>query len=232
MLSIVPPGACPYSPMPKIARIVTNCPSEPGCRNATRKPSSVWFFKRSISSCLNVGCMTTSARMRKAGSALSDMTTIVACEASQCAPESIEPPSDSIALAICGALMVSVPMIKSEPVIVATPASWSGSTSAPFRTTISAARIGRPGRSTTTTRSPFSNFISLACEKVTSCGEEGAGAVSTPPMANAERKTALHRMTKKPEAIGDLITTFSPLPPCPGLSPPAACTREPPSSCR
>ena len=66
-----------------------------------------------------------------------------AAHVSQRAPESIVPPSDSIALAICGAVIVSVPLVKSEPVMLAVPPP-SGSTSAPLRTRSSAASKGNP----------------------------------------------------------------------------------------
>ena len=82
-----------------------------------------------------------------------------------------------------------------DPVMLAVPARSFPSTSAPLRTRSSAANNGRPGRSTTTTRKPFVNFVSFGCENVTSCGAEGGGGVSTPPIANAERNET-HQMTK------------------------------------
>ena len=226
---------CPYGASPKRARASTNCVSAPGCRNATRNPSRVWFFNRSISSCLNVGCNTTSERIFNAGSALSDITTIVARLASQCAPESIDPPNDSIALAICGAVIVSVPLIKSEPVMLAVPARSFGSTSAPLRTRTSAASKGRPGRSTTITRKPFANFVSFGWLNVVSCGAAAGGGASTPPIANADDPIA---KIKRPAAditrkrfMALLPSSGSEAEPIPASSFPAN-TQRPPSSCR
>ena len=122
--------------------------------------------------------------MARAGPALLDSTTRRALDPSQRAPDSISPPSDSIALAIWGAVILSVPFVKSEPVMLATPARPSGSTSAPVRTSNSAASNGTPGRSATITRNPFSSRASFGSTKVISCGADAGGALSTPPIAD------------------------------------------------
>ncbi len=104
------------------------------------------------------------------------------------------PPSDSIALAICGADILSVPLVRSDPVMLAAPARPSGSTSAPVRTSTSAARIGNPGRSATITRNPFSSLASLGCTKVISCGADaGGGRIDA---ANRRRRVELPRRTR------------------------------------
>jgi len=121
----------------------------------------------------------------------------LATELSQPDLESISPPNDSIARAISGADIVSVPFVSSVPVMLAVPAKASGSTSEPFRTTSCAAKSGRPGRSATMTRNPFSNLVSLGVANFTSRGAEGVGVESTPPMARAVLIVVRQKITER-----------------------------------
>jgi hypothetical protein len=99
--------------------------------------------------------------MVKAGSALLDITRTPAFELSETPDEKIVPPNDSIALAISGADIFSVPLVSNEPVKLAVPARLLGSASDPFRIINSTASNGRLGRSATITRRPFSSFASF-----------------------------------------------------------------------
>ena len=114
------------------------------------------------------------------------MTMRPAADSSQPAPESIEPPNDSIAVAISGADMLVVPLVKSSPARLAVPARSGLSASAPWPMTTLAARSGSWWRSTTITRNPLPRVASCAWANLVSCGAEGFGAVSTPPIARAD----------------------------------------------
>ena len=99
---------------------------------ATRRPSRRCLRRRSISSCLKIGCRMMSARIVRAGSAWFDMTVTEAPDSSQPEPEEMSPPNDSMASAICGADIDSVPLLKSAPVMLAVPAKFGGSFSDPL----------------------------------------------------------------------------------------------------
>ena len=103
---------------------------------------------------------------------------MLACEASQRAPELIEPPSASMASAISGALRVVVPFVRSDAVMSARPASWAGSASPPVLTSRRAAASGVVWRSTTTTRKPFGSVRSTGAGNFTLRGAAGGGGVS------------------------------------------------------
>ena len=132
---------------------------------------------------MKAGCKATSAKIVKASSALLDITITPAFELSETPDEKIVPPNDSIALAISGADIFSVPLVSKEPVKLAVPARSLGSASDPFRIINSTASNGRLGRSATITRRPLASSASLGRVKLPGCGGAGDGAVSTPPMA-------------------------------------------------
>src|SRR4030095_5541830 len=142
-----------------------------------------------------------SARTFSASFALSDIMTTLAPDASQPAPESIEAPSDSIVRAISGADIASVPLVNKSPIMLAVPARCGGSISAPLRTTTWAARSGRSCRSTTITRKPFWSLVSFGAANFVTWVAEGAGGVSTPLIAQAERTNVRQRASATKLAI-------------------------------
>src|SRR5206468_5750902 len=99
-------------------------------------------------------------RIVKAGSALFDMTRTPALELSETADEKIVPPNDSIAFAISGADIFSVPLGSKEPVKLAVPARLLASASDPLRIINSIASKGKLGRSATMSRRPLASFVS------------------------------------------------------------------------
>ena len=160
---------------------------------ATRRASHrvAGFFSRSISSCLKAGCRTTSARIFRAVVRFIRHHCTSAADVSQPAPESIEPPNDSIVRwRFRGADIASVPLVRRSPVMLAVPARSRGSTSAP----LPHHDLGGEEREIRAAqpRSRASHFpaaFPLASANFVSWVAEGAGGVSTPPIAKADGQT-------------------------------------------
>src|SRR5215471_7739086 len=150
----------------------------PGVARAARKPLSDCRRRRSISSSLNAGLRTTSARIWSAGSNRADITLVLIDDWSQPAPEFSVPPSASIASAIWVADFVVVPRVNNEAVISATPDRSDGSTSPPLLIRSCAVTKGISVRGMTITRKPFAKFFSTGLGKTGECGAVGGGGVA------------------------------------------------------
>ena len=126
------------------------------------------------------------------------MTVSFAVVASHPAPVAIDPPSASMACASCGARRFPAPRMSSVASISIAPAPSAGSTSPPLFTTSCAARSGKPGRSTTITRSPFASVVSTGSGSFTVRGSPGSGGFSKFSCANANAPNIISSAPNKP----------------------------------
>ncbi len=176
--------------------------SRPGSRNATDSPSTASRRERSSSLPAKRGVRATSAMSESACATLGLITVIETVERYQPAPLSSVPPSTSAASAICGAVRLAVPLVRSVAVMSARPASFAGSVSDPARTTSSEVTSGRPRRCATTTRKPLSSVVDSGAAMTSGRGAPGAGGASkgcaNAPAEVARRKSAMRAITTCP----------------------------------